>query len=72
MRSADFSFVTNKIFEKKFNHERGPKEQGTPILDISALVPWRNFFCDSRGLEGHAKKKEFSKEYWLIVLATSL
>ena len=33
MRAPDFSFSTNKSFEKKFNHERKPKEQGIPILD---------------------------------------
>jgi hypothetical protein len=42
MRAADFSFLTNKSFEKKFNHEREPKEQGIPILEI-ALAKHINF-----------------------------
>jgi hypothetical protein len=34
MKAPDFSFLTNKSFKKKFNHEREPEEQGIPILDI--------------------------------------
>ena len=39
MRAPDFSFLTNKIFEKKFNHERDPEEQGITILDMSYINP---------------------------------
>ena len=33
-KSTGFQFLTNKIFEKQFNHKREPKEQGILILDI--------------------------------------
>jgi C4-type Zn-finger protein len=34
MKALDFTFLTNKSFEKKFNDEREPKSLVIPILDM--------------------------------------
>ena len=36
--STGFQFLTNKSFEKKFNHEREPEEQRIPILNIVIIL----------------------------------